>query len=168
MDELPYWRVLMRRERYGSPNLDTRIHRMGIEHADAVAEMRALLREVETVSNRDFEMATRKRTQSYRGRKDSALALYYLWRIGEVMTYHRRNFERVYALAERVAPAHLLYDGDDAAAERHLVLKEVSFARRHRSCAGSGEPLQSKKPDPAMISAAGRKVASATLAPLRC
>lgn len=128
MDELPYWRVLMRRERDGSPNLDTRIHRMGIEHADAVAEMRALLREVEAVSNRDFEMATRTRTQSYRGRKDSALALYYLWRIGEVMTHHRRNFERVYALAERVAPAHLLYDGDDAAAERHLVLKEVSFA----------------------------------------
>lgn len=128
MDELPYWRVVMRRERDGAPNLDPRIHRMGIEHADAVAEMRALLREVETVSNRDFAMATRTRTQSYRGRKDSALALHYLWRIGEVMTHHRRNFERVYALAERVAPAHLLYDGDDAAAERSLVLKEVSFA----------------------------------------
>jgi hypothetical protein len=127
MDELPYWRVVMRRERDGAPNLDPRIHRMGIDHADAVAEMRALLREVETVSNRDFAMATRTRTQSYRGRKDSALALYYLWRIGEVMTHHRHNFERVYALAERVAPAQLLHDADDTAAERSLVLKEVSF-----------------------------------------
>ena len=49
------------------------------EHADAIAEMRAILRERGVVSNRDFAMATRTRTENYRGRKDSALALYYLW-----------------------------------------------------------------------------------------
>ncbi len=69
--------------------------------------MRAALRERGVLSNRDFEMATRTRTQSYRGRKDSALALYYLWRTGEVMTHHRNRFERVYALSESVAPAEL-------------------------------------------------------------
>src|SRR6266851_4592942 len=62
MDELPYWRVVMRRERDGDYG-DSRIRRMAREHAEAIAEMRAILHERGTVSNRDFEMATR--TQSY-------------------------------------------------------------------------------------------------------
>src|SRR5688500_4230563 len=116
MDELPYWRVVMRRERDRVGDVDTRIHKTGIDHADAIAEMRTILGERGIVSNRDFAMATRTRTQSYRGRKDSALALYYLWRTGEVMTHHRENFERVYALTEAVAPAHLIYEsGEDEA-----------------------------------------------------
>ena len=124
MDELPHWRVVMRRERDG----ESRISNMGQEHADAIVEMRAILRERGTVSNRDFAMATRTRTQSYRGRKDSALALYYLWRIGEVMTHHRERFERVYALTETVAPAHLLRESEEAEADRFLIKKDVSFS----------------------------------------
>ncbi len=128
MDELPHWRVVMRRERDGGPDIDTRIHKMARDHAEAIAEMRAILRERGSVNNRDFEMATRTRTQSYRGRKDSALALYYLWRTGEVMTHHRENFERVYALTEAVAPAHLVRESDEAEADRFLIKKEVSFS----------------------------------------
>jgi uncharacterized protein YcaQ len=126
MDELPYWRVVMRRERddhYG----DSRIRRMAGDHADAIVEMRAILQERGVVSNRDFEMATRTRTQSYRGRKDSALALYYLWRTGEVMTHHRERFERVYALTETVAPAHLIRESDEVDVDRFLIKKEISF-----------------------------------------
>src|SRR5687768_16283512 len=104
MDELPHWRIIMRREREGGPDHDSRIRKMGRDHAEAIIEMRSILRERGTVSNREFEMAALTRTQSYRGRKDSALALYYLWRTGEVMTHHRENFERVYALADMVAP----------------------------------------------------------------
>ncbi len=128
MDELPHWRVVMRRERDGGPDCDARIHKMGREHAEAVAEMRTILRERGIVNNRDFEMATRTRTQSYRGRKDSALALYYLWRTGEVMVHRRENFERVYALTETVAPAHLIRESDEAEADRFLITKEVSFS----------------------------------------
>ncbi len=128
MDELPHWRVVMRREHDGDPGHDSRIRQMGIEHAEAVAEMRTILRERGTVSNRDFKMATRTRTQSYRGRKDSALALYYLWRTGEVMTHHRENFERVYALAETVAPAGLLRESDADEVDRFLIRKDVAFA----------------------------------------
>jgi uncharacterized protein len=124
MDELPHWRVVMRRERDG----ETRIRSMGREHADAIVEMRAILRERGTVSNRDFAMASRTRTQSYRGRKDSALALYYLWRTGEVMTHHRERFERVYALTETVAPAHLLRESDEAETDRFLIKKDVGFS----------------------------------------
>jgi len=126
MDELPYWRVVMRRERDRGPDIDTRIHKMARDHADAIVEMRTILHERGIVNNRDFEMATRTRTQSYRGRKDSTLALYYLWRTGEVMTHHRENFERVYALTEAVAPAHLIRESDEAEADRFLIKKEVS------------------------------------------
>lgn len=127
MHELPHWRVVMRRERDGDYG-DSRIRTMARDHADAIAEMRAILRERGTVSNRDFAMATRARTQSYRGRKDSALALYYLWRTGEVVTHHRERFERVYALTEMVAPAHLIRESDDDEADRFLIKKEVSFS----------------------------------------
>lgn len=124
MDELPHWRVVMRRER----DDNSRIREMAREHADAIIEMRAILRERGTVSNRDFQMATRTRTESYRGRKDSALALYYLWRIGEVMTHHRERFERVYALTETVAPPHLIYESSEEETDRFLFKKEVGFA----------------------------------------
>ncbi len=128
MDELPYWRVVMRREREGDSNGDSRIRQMGHEHAAAVAEMRSILQERGTVSNRDFKAAKRTRTQSYRGRKDSSLALYYLWRTGEVMTHHREKFERVYALTEAVAPTDLIYEHDAAETDRFLMKKDISFS----------------------------------------
>ncbi len=124
MDELPYWRLVMRREGVGN----SRINAMGRDHAEAVIEMREILAERGTVSNRDFKMKKRTRTQHYRGRKDSALALYYLWRIGEVMTHHRENFERVYALSEAVAPVDLLRESDEAEAGRFLLKKDISFS----------------------------------------
>ena len=124
MDELPYWRVVMHRERDHGP----RIRDMGRDHAAAIVEVRAILKERGTVSNRDFAMATRTRTQSYRGRKDSALALYYLWRTGEVMTHHRERFERVYALTETVAPAHLIYESSAEETDRFLIKKDVAFS----------------------------------------
>jgi uncharacterized protein len=127
MDELPHWRVVMRRERDGEQRW-SRMPKMAREHADAIVEMRALLRERGTVKNRDFQMSTRTRTESYRGRKDSALALYYLWITGEVMTHHRENFERVYALTEAVAPPDLLRESDEAEADRFLIKKEISFS----------------------------------------
>jgi uncharacterized protein len=150
MDELPHWRVVMRREResdYG----DGRIRQMARDYKDAIAEMRAILRERGTASNRDFATATRARADSYRGRKDSALALYYLWRTGEVMTHHRENFERVYALTDNVAPAPLICESGAAEVGRFLVKKEVSFfglARLNRTSDGyhgRGEPDRAAK-----------------------
>jgi uncharacterized protein YcaQ len=63
-----------------------------------------------------------------RHRKDNALALYYLWRTGEVMTYHPERFERVYALTETVAPAHLIRESSEEEADRFLFREGVSFA----------------------------------------
>ncbi len=127
MDELPHWRVVMRRERDGDYG-DSRIRAHGSRPRRCHRRNAGHLAGARHVSNRDFEMATRTRTQSYRGRKDSALALYYLWRTGEVMTHHRERFERVYALTEKVAPAHLIRESDEAEADRFLIKKEVSFS----------------------------------------
>jgi uncharacterized protein len=121
MDELPYWRVVMRRE-LDEPDWI----QVGREHAAAIAEMRDVLASRGTVSNRDFAMGSRTRIDDYRGRKDSALALHYLWRIGDVMVTRRDRFERVYALTEAVAPPELIREHDVAEAEDFLLLKMVA------------------------------------------
>ena len=121
MEELPYWRVLMRRERE-SPHWRA----FEQEHAAAIAEMRHVLDTRRTVANRDFEMASRTRVDSYRGRKDSAIALHYLWRIGEAMVSRRERFERVYARADRVAPARYRGEASDAEADEFFLRKLVA------------------------------------------
>jgi uncharacterized protein len=123
MDELPHWLVVMGRERES----ESRLLNIAREHPEAIAEIRAILRERDTVMNRDFKAAKRTRTESYRGGKDSSLALYYLWRTGEAMTHHRLNFERAYALTEKVAPAHLLRESDEDEVDGFLIKKEISF-----------------------------------------
>src|SRR3954454_10642211 len=121
MDELPYFRVLMRREREHARWIE--IER---EHHEAIEEMRAVLRAGREVSNRDFAMRERTRIDNYRGRKDSALALHYLWRVGEAMVVRRERFERVYALTERVAPAEALREVDPEEADDVLLLKNMA------------------------------------------
>jgi uncharacterized protein YcaQ len=123
MEELPHWRVRMRRERE-SPHF-REVHDT---HAAAIEEMREVLRRRRTVANRDFAMGDRTRVDSYRGRKDSALALHYLWRVGEVMVSRRERFERAYALSERVAPKRLLRESPDAEADDFLLRKMVAAA----------------------------------------
>ena len=77
--------------------------------------------------------------------------MYYLWRVGEVMTHHRERFERVYALTENVAPAQLIRESADAEVDRFLIAKEVGFnglARIKRdpdSFHGRGEPDRAAK-----------------------
>jgi len=149
MDELPYWRVVMRREREGGPDHDSRIRKMGEEHADAIVEMRAILAERGAVSNRDFEMATRRRTQSYRGRQGQRPGFVLPVAHRRSDDHHREKFERVYALAEAVAPAHLLHEAGEAETDRFLIKKDVSFSGLsrmsraqdsfHRGCRSAGE-----------------------------
>jgi uncharacterized protein YcaQ len=141
MDELPYWRRLMQEER-DDARWASYLH--SHNSVAAIEEMRAVLRERGTVSNRDFAMKDRSRTTSYRGRKDSAVALYYLWYIGEVMTHHRERFERVYALTENVAPANLIYAADAEATNQFLLKKQLAFYGLHplnKADNGSHHPL---------------------------
>jgi uncharacterized protein len=122
MEEMPYWRRLMRRERENG-------HWREVEHEHhaTIVEMRKELRERGTITNRDFTMASRKRTDSYRGRKDSAVALYYLWRVGEAMVHHRERFERVYAPTDAIVPRALLEEASDAETDDFMRRKHVAF-----------------------------------------
>ena len=122
MDELPYWRRLMRRERDNG-----HFREVEHEHHETIQEMRKALRERGTLANRDFAMSSRKRTDSYRGRKDSAVALYYLWRVGEAMVHHRERFERVYAPTEAIAPAALISEASDAETDEFMRRKQVAY-----------------------------------------
>jgi len=122
MEELPHWRVVMRRER--KPH---RRYGLGRSHAKTIAEMLAAVRAKGTVSNREFAPHTRRRVESYRGRKDSSVALYHLWLVGDLMTHHRERFERVYALAEDIAPARLLNEVTESEADLFLIRKTIAF-----------------------------------------
>ena len=121
MEELPLWRVLMDRERDNG-----HLAALAEEHADAIAEMRAILATGREVSNRDFAMHERTRVDHYRGRKDSAIALHYLWRVGEAMVTRRERFERVYARTDRVAPRALIHASDPAVADDAILRKFVA------------------------------------------
>jgi uncharacterized protein YcaQ len=124
IDELPYYRVLMRRSRtWGF------MPRVLDAHAPAIDEMRQVLRDRPEVANRHFSIGERTRVDSYRGRKDSGVALYYLWRVGEAMVARRtRTFERVYARSDAVAPRRHLREAPDTEADDFLLLKSIRTA----------------------------------------
>src|SRR5258708_11886416 len=67
------------------------------------------------------------------------------------MTHRSKNFERVYALTETVAPAPLLCESDEAEADRFLIKKDVSFSGLSRpsrvaeSFRGDGESDRATK-----------------------
>lgn len=122
MDELPYWRTIMVREK------DHEGTRKAIaQHGAAFEAMRAALEERETVSAKEMASNGRIIVKDYRGGRDSSLALYYLWRTGEAMTHHRDGFERIYARSELVAPSHLLAPATELDADLFVARKSVAF-----------------------------------------
>lgn len=122
MSELPYFRHVMLEEAASS-----RFREWGEAHAGLLDEMRAMLRESGPLSNRDFDMGERRRVDSYRGRKDSSVALYHLWRTGEIMVHDRKRFERVYDLTERIAPAEFIREAGWEETYRFMALKNTAF-----------------------------------------
>ncbi|MDE3229574.1 MAG: winged helix DNA-binding domain-containing protein, partial [Chloroflexota bacterium] len=121
MRELPYWRLVMRR-RQGGPRWGP----FAAEHPALLDQMRAELRERGPLGNRDFAGGARV-AGNYRGRKDTAIAFYYLWLTGEAMTHHRQGFERVYDLRERIAPSQYDTVAPEAEAEDYFARKTIAF-----------------------------------------
>lgn len=120
MTELPYWRLPMRRRMQEGRWAD-----FAATCQPLLDEVREQLRLRGPLGNRDF--TGNERVNSYRGRKDTALALYYLWLTGELMIHHRTGFERVYDFRERVAPPALDYAAPDEEAERFFARKSVAW-----------------------------------------
>jgi uncharacterized protein YcaQ len=121
MSELPYRRLHMRRRGEGGrwgPDFAR-------QHADTLNYLRSELRTNGPCGNRDFKGAPV--SGNYRGRKDTSIALYYLWLTGETMIHHREGFDRYYDLRERVAPSEHDYAASDQEAEKFFEPKTISF-----------------------------------------
>lgn len=119
MEELPYWQPHMDRWKSGN-----RWARFLAEKPELVNGIRADLRERGPLGNRDFEGGGR--VHAYRGRKETALALYALWITGEVMVHHRKRFERIYDLRERVIPPEVERSASENEAAHHFARKRIA------------------------------------------
>ena len=96
-------------------------------HKKLLDEVRAELRTRGPLGNRDFD-GKRVQSWSYRGRKESAVALFDMWLSGELMMHHRVGFDRVYDFREKIAPKEFDYVATDEEAIEFFVRKAVSFA----------------------------------------
>ena len=127
MEELPYWRLHMRRQA-GVPHWQ----HVAAAHADALEQVKGELRARGPLGNRDF--AGNARVNSYRGSKDTGVALYYLWLTGELMTHGRRDFQRLFGFREDIAPPETDWEPSEAEAEVFFARK--SLARHGLATAG--------------------------------
>ena len=145
MDEFPYWRAIMPRVQSYS-----RLVHFRKKFPKAMQEVQDTLRDNGPMSNRDFT-GNGLKYWSYRGRKDTSVALYYSWLLGDVMITNRKGFDRIYDLRERVIPRELDYASEIHEAEDFFARKAIAFpglmrARRFRSgWAGSIERKVSPK-----------------------
>ena len=120
MREVPYWRHHMQHRRDHE-----RWKTFMDEHPDTIQQVKAALRDNGPLANRDFK--GNKAMQSYRGGKDTSVALYALWITGEVMIHHREGFDRVYDLTERVLPTEFDRTVSVQEAEDFFSRKVISF-----------------------------------------
>lgn len=120
MSELPYWRLHMRQRADVG-----RWANFAAENPTLLADVRKMLRERGPLGNRHLE--GNRVIGHYRGRKETSLALFYLWLTGEVMIHHREGFERVYDFRENVAPEEFDYAASDEEAENYFARKSVAF-----------------------------------------
>jgi hypothetical protein len=120
MFELPYWRVPMRRRQS-----EARWAKFAAEHQPLLDAVCDELRTRGPLGNRDFTGGAR--VSNYRGRKETSLALYYLWLTGELMIHHREGFERVYDFRDNIAPPDLNYAATDEEAEHFFARKAAAF-----------------------------------------
>jgi uncharacterized protein YcaQ len=121
MSNLPYFRFHMDRRLR-----DEYVKYFVPEHQKVLDYVRAQLRERGPLGNRDFD-GKRLERQSYRGRKETSVALFDMWLSGELMIHHREGFERVYDFRENIAPKEFDYLASEKEAENFFARKAVSF-----------------------------------------
>src|SRR5579884_13781 len=118
MSELPYWQTIMRRHQ------DRWAH-----HAARIQNVHDYVRqEIRTrgpLDSRDF-IRRQRVPGGFHTVKDTAQALYHLWRSGELMTHSRRGFDRVFDFTENIAGRLLSEEAPtEADAERFFALKAM-------------------------------------------
>lgn len=126
MSNLPYYRFHMERR-----VRDSYVKHFVAEHQVVLEQVRAELRERGPLGNRDFD-GKRLERQSYRGRKETSVALFDMWLSGELMIHHREGFERVYDFRENIAPKEHDYVASEKEAEEFFFHKSISFMGLYR------------------------------------
>jgi len=121
MSELPYWRRHMEKR-----VRDEYVKYFVKEHQSVLEYVRSELRQRGPLGNRDFD-GKRLVQQSYRGRKETSVALFDMWLSGELMIHHREGFERVYDFRENIAPKHFDYVATEEETERFFARKSIAF-----------------------------------------
>ena len=121
MSNLPYFRFHMERR-----VRDEYVKYFVPEHREVLDFVRAELRRRGPLGNRDFD-GKRLEMQSYRGRKETSVALFDMWLSGELMIHHREGFHRVYDFRENVAPKKFDYVATEQEAEEFFARKSVAF-----------------------------------------
>ncbi len=121
MQELPYWRLHMEKR-----TRDEYVKYFVPQHQEVLEHVRAELRRRGPLGNRDFN-GKRLELQSYRGRKETSVALFDMWLSGELMIHHREGFDRVYDFRENVAPKEFDYLATNEQAEEFFARKAVAF-----------------------------------------
>ena len=121
MSDLPYWRYHMDR-RLGN----NYVKHFVPEHQAVLDEVRAQLRQRGPLGNRDFD-GKRLERQSYRGRKETSVAMFDMWLSGELMIHHRVGFDRVYDFRENIAPKAYDYAATEKETEQFFARKSVAF-----------------------------------------
>jgi uncharacterized protein YcaQ len=122
MSNLPYFRY----------NMEQRIRGAYVKnhipngHQEVLELVRSELRRRGPLGNRDFD-GKRLAQQSYRGRKETSIALFDMWLSGEIMIHHREGFDRVYDFRENIAPKEFDIIATEKDAERFFARKAVAF-----------------------------------------
>jgi len=121
MTNLPYFRLHMDRRLR-----DAYVKRFVPEHQAILEYVRVELRTRGPLGNRNFD-GKRLELQSYRGRKETSVAMFDMWLSGELMIHHREGFERVYDFRENIAPKEFDYIAAEKEAEEFFARKAVAF-----------------------------------------
>lgn len=121
MSDLPYWRLHMSRRAH-----EEYVAYFVKGHKELLNYVRDELRRRGPLGNRDFD-GKRVEQWSYRGRKETAVALFDLWLSGELMIHHREGFERVYDFRENIAPKEFDIIASEDDAEKFFARKAVAF-----------------------------------------
>jgi uncharacterized protein YcaQ len=123
MPDLPYFRHHMEKR-----TRDAYVkHHVPDGHKEVLDFVRSELRKRGPLGNRDFD-GKRLITQSYRGRKETSVAMFDMWLSGELMMHHREGFSRVYDFRENIAPKEFDYVASEKDAQEFFARKAVSFA----------------------------------------
>ena len=121
MSDLPYFRHHMKmrkRDEYVKYHVK--------EYKEVLKHVRAELRKNGPLGNRDFD-GNRVAGWSYRGRKETSVALFDMWLAGELMIHHREGFQRVYDFRKNIAPKEFDYVAKKKDAEEFFARKAVAF-----------------------------------------